>query len=178
METQENNLERPPIELIEPSVKYKDSYIEALKEYREIDGDKLDIDEREKNFDSFIQRLEADKVIDSEDKVPNIRYWLVKDNRYIGRISYRPKLNDVLKLRGGNVGYSIRPSERGKGYATELVKEIKQKAKEDGLTELLITCNTDNIPSAKVIEKNGGVYTDSSLDKHGAAISRYIVPIN
>ena len=62
---------------------------------------------------------------------------------------------------GGFIGYSIRPSERGKGYATQMLKlalkEFKKKKKE----KVLITCKDFNTSSKRVIEKNGGIYEDS-----------------
>lgn len=177
MKNQERNLESTEPEMIIPSIKYKQSYLEALQEYKEVDEDKVDIEERKINFDQFLAKLEKDKTNEDKDLVPNIQYWLVKGDKYIGKINYRPKLNDQLRFKGGNVGYSIRPSERGKGYATMLMKQIIEKAKNDGLSDLLLTCDSVNEASIKVIEKCGGIYKDGGFDENNIEISRYIIKL-
>lgn len=161
-------------ELVEPNLKYKDSYIEALREYKEVDGDSIDIEDRENNFDKFLDKLEKNKKA-HDGLTPNFQFWSVIGDRYIGRINYRPELDDKLRIKGGNAGYSVRPSERGKGYATLMMQQIIEKAKEDGLKELLISCNSDNIQSIKVIEKCGGQYVDGGLDENNVQINRYII---
>ena len=175
----ENVLEKSPAELVEPSEKYKASYLEALKEFKEIDGDNtVDIEERDKNFNLFLEKIENNKTVNDQNLVPSFDYWLVNGNKFIGRINYRPILNDALKFRGGNIGYKVRPSERGKGYAPQMMQEIIKKAKSDGLTELLMTCDSDNIPSVKVIEKSGGVLQSTDIDEKGNPFNRYIIKID
>ncbi len=61
----------------------------------------------------------------------------------------------------GNCGYSVRPSERKKGYATEMLHQLIGVAKEAGMTKLQISVEKTNTASIKVIEKNGGVYERS-----------------
>jgi predicted acetyltransferase len=91
----------------------------------------------------------------------SFQYWLVNGNKFIGRIKYRPILNEALKSHGGNIGYKVRPSERGKGYASQMLNEVIKKAKSDGLNEVFMTCDSDNIASIKIIEKSGGVLQSS-----------------
>ena len=90
--------------------------------------------------------------------VPANAYWLVRDGSTIlGTLSLRHRLNESLREIGGHIGYSIRPSARGKGYATRMLSMALQKASELGLRRVLITCDRNNRASARVIEKNGGV---------------------
>ncbi len=174
----ENNLEKSPAELVEPSEKYKTSYIEALREFKEFDNDQsIDIEDQDKNFDLFLEKIENNKTLNEGGKVPDFQYWLVEGNKYIGGIKYRPILNEALKFRGGNAGYKIRPSERNKGYASQMMQEIIKKAKNDGLTELLMTCDSDNIASAKVIEKSGGILQSTDIDQKGTPFNRYIIKL-
>lgn len=177
MENSENKMEIQKPQFAEPSMQYKDSYLDALKEYNEVDGDKIDIEEREKNFEGFISKLEADKKPQDPNRVPSFEYWYVNGDRYIGKINYRSELNDSLRLKGGNVGYSIRPSERGKGYATEMMKYIIEKAKNEGQKELLLSCDSDNVASIKVIEKSGGILKDTGVDENKVPINRYIISL-
>jgi predicted acetyltransferase len=80
------------------------------------------------------------------------------DKRLVGMIQIRHYFNDYLEKYGGNIGYSIRPSERRKGYAKEMLKTAFPFCRELGLKRVLITCIDGNIGSEKTILANGGVY--------------------
>ena len=80
------------------------------------------------------------------------------DNRLIGMIQIRHTLNDYLAAYGGHIGYSVRPSERRKGYAKAMLHAALDFCREIGLTNVLITCIDGNIGSEKTIRANGGVY--------------------
>ena len=75
--------------------------------------------------------------------------------RLVGISDIRLQSNDFIRNFAGQVGYSVRPSCRGRGYATDILALILQKARKLGFTELLITCNQPNLASARVIEKTG-----------------------
>ena len=68
---------------------------------------------------------------------------------------------------GGNIGYGIIPSKRGLGYGTKALKLTLEKAKELGLKKVLLTCNSTNIGSKKVIEANGGLLENEILGEEG-----------
>ena len=78
----------------------------------------------------------------------------------MGIIDLRHTLNDFLK-DFGNSGYSVRPSERRKGYATNMLKSLLDVARDSGMNELHLSVEKTNIPSIKTITKNGGVYERS-----------------
>ena len=80
------------------------------------------------------------------------------DNCLVGMIQVRHSFNKYLSKYGGHIGYSIKPSERRKGYATAMLKAVLPYCKEIGLDKILITCIDDNIGSEKNILNNGGVY--------------------
>lgn len=80
------------------------------------------------------------------------------DNRLVGMIQVRHYFNDYLAEYGGHIGYSIRPSERRKGYATSMLNAVLPYCREIGLDKILITCIDGNIGSEKTIRNNGGVY--------------------
>ncbi len=85
-------------------------------------------------------------------------YVLETDNRVVGMLQIRHYFNDNLRLYGGHIGYSVRPSERRKGYATAMLHDALPRCRELGITDVLISCLTDNEGSRRTILKNGGVY--------------------
>ena len=78
----------------------------------------------------------------------------------VGFLNLRLCLNDCLLEEGGHIGYSIRPSERGKGYAKEALRQGLQVAKEKNIKKALVTCSVENPASRAVIVANGGVLED------------------
>ena len=83
-----------------------------------------------------------------------------RDRQAVGFLNLRLRLSDFLLEEGGHIGYSIRPSERGKGYAKESLQQGLQIAKEKNIKRALVTCSTENPASRAVILANGGVYED------------------
>lgn len=100
--------------------------------------------------------------IDLARYVPQTIHWLFVDGRPVGVGKLRDRLNDFLRSVGGHIGYSIRPTERGKGYGNLILEELMKKALKKGIAEVLVTCDQDNILSRKVIEHNGGRLEDIS----------------
>ena len=88
----------------------------------------------------------------------------ISDNKIVGVIDLRHHLgNPVLREWGGHFGYIVRPGERGKGYAKEMVRQNLINCKELGLHKVMITCNRNNIASEKTILANGGVFEKEVL---------------
>jgi len=94
--------------------------------------------------------------------VPATTFFAVRkrDQKIIGMIDVRHNLeHDFLAQYGGHIGYSVLPSERGKGYATEILRMGIEYAKSLNIKKLMLSCFSDNIPSIKTIMKCGGVLT-------------------
>ena len=85
-----------------------------------------------------------------------------EDDRLVGIIDYRSPLTEFLLKYGGNIGYSVRPSERGKGYAAEMLGLVLSICRDAGEKRILVTCDKDNVASRKSIVKNGGVLKTKS----------------
>jgi predicted acetyltransferase len=94
-----------------------------------------------------------------------------------GIVQIRHALNDYLFNFGGHIGYSVAPSERRKGYATIMLRDALLKCRELGLDRVLVTCKKDNIASAGVIEKCGGVLEDERIDSNGLVQKRYWITL-
>jgi predicted acetyltransferase len=91
----------------------------------------------------------------------------------VGRVSVRFALNDWLAREGGHIGYVVLPAFRRKGHATEILRQAVDLAHRQGVDRLLIVCNEDNVGSAIVIERCGGVLEGLATAEDGAAIRRY-----
>ena len=83
-----------------------------------------------------------------------------RDGQAVGFLNLRLRLSAYLLEGGGHIGYSIRPSERGKGYAKEALHQSLQVAKEKNIHRALVTCSTENPASRAVILANGGQFED------------------
>jgi predicted acetyltransferase len=106
--------------------------------------------------------------------VPSSRFWLVSGQHVIGQSSLRHHLNPSLEREGGHIGYNIRPSERRKGFGTMILSLTLEKAKGIGLTRVFVTCDTDNVASARIIEKNGGRLQGQVIsERSGKLINQY-----
>ena len=96
--------------------------------------------------------------------IPNqpvsFHYWAVDDNRFIGEFQLRTELTESIMTGIGSIGYAVRITEQGKGYGIELLKQGLIIAKEHNLEKVLLTINEQNIVSAHICEKLGGVLMD------------------
>ncbi|MGA2915541.1 MAG: GNAT family N-acetyltransferase [Sedimentisphaerales bacterium] len=175
-------MEKNSIKLIEPSVKLKSEFLEMVEEFnaegrKVIDG----IGSIEKDdFENSVNRAKDHSrgIGLPEGWVPASTYWLISRGRIVGTCNLRHRLNDFLKNFGGHIGYSVRPTERRKGYATKMLSLALEKAEALGIYRVLVTCADDNIASARVIEKNGGKLADK-IKREGSPelIRRYWIDL-
>ena len=109
------------------------------------------------DFDYYLEHLEPKET--TEDRVPDSMFFLLDEDRdrLLGAVNILHYLNDSLLKEGGHIGDGIRPSERRKGYATKMIRPALAECKKLGIGRVLITCDKDNIGSARSIVKNGGV---------------------
>ncbi|MDE5779115.1 MAG: GNAT family N-acetyltransferase [Lachnospiraceae bacterium] len=110
-----------------------------------------------------------------QDHVPADVYIAVRnsDDRIVGVIDLRHHINNpVLRAWAGHIGYSVRPSERGKGYAKEMLRQNLLRAKELGLIQVMISCDHDNHASEKTILANGGVL-EGEINVDGNVMKKY-----
>ena len=111
--------------------------------------------------------------------VPSTTYFAIRksDDRLVGIIDLRHHINHpILGTWGGHCGYTVRPSERGNGYAKEMLRLNLCHSKELGIEKLLIACHSDNAASEKTIISNGGIY-EKSIVVYGTEIRRYWITI-
>lgn len=102
--------------------------------------------------------------------VPGYTYFLIRneDDKIVGMINIRSPLNEELKRSGGNIGYGIRPTERGKGYNKINLYLGLEKCLELGLDEVLLDAAVENPASWRTMEALGGERISEYEDgKHG-----------
>ena len=109
-----------------------------------------------------------------ENFVPATQFVCDRDGKIEGMIQVRHELNDYLREYGGHIGYSVRPDERKKGYASLMLKEVLPYCRAIGLDRVLITCDAENEGSRNTILKNGGEYESTIHESdEGVDIERY-----
>lgn len=113
-------------------------------------------------YDTWLSNIMQDHWSPAEGRVPSTQYLAYdEEGNLVGMIQLRHDLTDYLRNHGGHIGYSVRPSERRKGYASQMLALCLHEAKQLGLKRVLVTCDESNIASRRVIEKSGGVQTAS-----------------
>ncbi len=101
-----------------------------------------------------------------------------ENDRLIGVFSLKFELTDYLLNFGGHIGYAVRPSERNRGLAAQILRQGLEMAKNAGFSKVLCVCDDDNIASEKVILKNGGVLEDTRYDpEENVTVKRYWISL-
>ncbi len=90
---------------------------------------------------------------------------MYENDKIVGMIDIRHHLSKEW-VTAGHIGYSVRPSERKKGYATLTLKEALQIIKKLKIQPVIITCLKTNFGSKKVILNNGGILIDEIVQEN------------
>jgi predicted acetyltransferase len=154
-------------ELIEPTVALRDSWLKSAREWGTDPQHGAGVWEATDlttadGFAAWVERLRSQgSAAITPDRVPATYWWIVEQGNYQGAITLRHALTEKLLEGGGNVGYGVRPSARGRGLASWALGEVVGIARTRGMSRLLVTCDDDNLASATTIERNGGVLEDT-----------------
>lgn len=149
------------MKLIKPRLEYMESYRGAVSE-------NLKLSQKLESFqdlppDELFRLMETRERGEDlpEGFVPESFFWMVEGDRFLAQITFRHRLTPGLERFGGHIGYAVRHSEWNKGIGTEMLRQLLVFLREqETVDRVLITCNDENIGSARVIEKNGGVLQD------------------
>lgn len=172
------------IKLVKGSYEYKNQIIDMLKEWIDYNENHPEANTSSNaifrnNYEDFAYYLEHLEYKEpQEGLVPDSTFFYFdeKRNLMVGAVNIRHDLNDYLLKYGGHIGDGIRPSERRKGYATEMIRLALEECRKLGLTRVLMTCDKNNIGSAKSIIRNGGILENEVLEE-GSIKQRYWIAL-
>jgi predicted acetyltransferase len=135
------------------------------------------------DYEGWLLKLEEDRNrVPSEEKVPAETFFLVRenDNKIVGMINIRLTLNERLKKFGGYIGYSIRPTERQKGYNKINLYLGLLCCQKHGIKEVLMDCDKENPASVKTMISLGGKLVREYFDDENShcIVQDYIIDVN
>ena len=134
------------------------------------------------SYDEWLNHIQrnSDGATVQPDWVVSSTFFGVRksDDRIIGMIDIRHTLNDFLKAYGGHIGYAVRPSERRKGYATEMLWLALDYCRMLGIDKVMLGCYKDNAPSIRTIEKCGGVLEKEMMYTNGKPMLVYWINLD
>jgi predicted acetyltransferase len=170
-------MDRENVWLLEPDGSWKEAFLAQVADFERAGEQYAHFRRAKQDFEAFVDRLRQDAqgIGLPEGIVPMTSYWLVDSaGAMLGESRLRHYLSPALEVEGGHIGYAIRPSARRNGYGTHILALTLEKAQARGLKQVLVTCDTDNLGSARIIEKNGGVLAGHAVSpRSGKQISQY-----
>lgn len=152
----------PRLHLREPEEGDREQVMAYREEFLAI-GSRLDGTSALADHADFDAWLAHTRRMHSEDTVPpgwvpgTVYLALDEHQRLVGMVDIRHRLNDNLLQYAGHIGYSVRPGERKRGYATEILRLALEQCRVRGIDRVRIACDRYNAASARVIRANGGV---------------------
>ena len=144
--------------LVTPTIEHREEAFEFMGEFYKHDSDIHGVGGLNRyldNYEAWLKKLEDDRNrIPNEEKVPAETFFLIRENdhKIIGMVNIRLVLNERLRNSSGNIGYCIRPTERQKGYNKINLYLALLVCQKHGIKEVMLSCDKDNLGSAKTIQ--------------------------
>jgi predicted acetyltransferase len=170
--------------LVSPSEAHEQAAREYLQEHIANRESHLHGSSLFENYPSYSDWLAHLKTNSDPKTVPS--GWVVSstffgvresDSRIIGMIDIRHELNDFLRDYGGNIGYGVRPTERQKGYASQMLTLALDYCRKLGLKKVMISCNKNNPASRNTILQAGGILEKEALEEDGTTVQIFWITL-
>ena len=173
-----------------PSINRKEEAIEYINEFNEYHSDVNgtcfldDYLNEGRPYEEWLDNtlnMRDDNYASSKGFVPGYTWFLIRenDNKMIGMINFRIRLNEELRNHGGHIGYSVRPTERRKGYNKINLYLCLLEAKKMEIDKVLLTCVDHNEGSKKTILALGGVFEKNTYDEeNNETMELYWIDVN
>ena len=173
------------MKLVFPSLVYKEKALRFINEFYEYDSEisgsgSLDRYLKDSTYEGWINKAHADIDIANipETRVPALTYFYIResDDEIVGMINLRLTLKEPAQKDSSHIGYCIRPTERQKYYATNMLKDSLKVFDKLGIKEVILTCDTSNVASANVIKSCGGILLEEFYSHtYEAEIQKYVI---
>ena len=151
------------LKLIQPALEFEEQVNEYVKEHFEHGENELSASKgltSASSYEEWVQTAIREEENPKENWVRNNTYLVIReeDNKLIGLLNIRKEDNERILDWAGHIGYGVRPTERRKGYASEILRLALAECRRIGMKKVMLGCHQDNIGSKKTIEKNNAVY--------------------
>jgi predicted acetyltransferase len=164
----------PTLDMEKEALSYRQEYIDYGETYIHGSAGLM----KEEDYKLWVEKITYARTEKMPEGLVNAStYFAVVGDRIVGTIQIRYRLNEFLLNYGGHIGYGVRPSERRKGYATEMLSQALEICRNLGLECVLITCDKDNIGSARTVMKNGGILENEIPREDGGITQRYWITL-
>ena len=169
-----------------PGISRKEDAIDYIREFLEYGSDINGAGGLHRfldDYEGWLKKLDLDYIqVPNEERVPARTYFLVResDSRIVGMINIRLALNERLSHYGGHIGYSIRPTERGKGYNNINLYLGLKVCRKYGIERIFMDADLENPASWKTMEAFGGVRIREYYDDVNAhcTVVDYIIDVS
>jgi predicted acetyltransferase len=178
MARRDSTLRAPKMKLVEPSERWESEFLEMAAEWNTFGETRYAA--ALNDFRAYLRNIESGRrEALPAGKVPSTEYWLEDGGNIVACVRLRFRLTAGLEQEGGHIGYDVRPTMRRRGYGTHLLRLALPVLREHGIRRVRITCDEDNIGSATIIEKNGGVLSGTGISaESGKRVRQYWIELS
>ena len=165
------------LRLVTPANDLREPFLEMAREYVDT-TEEIDFPDALLDFSSYLERTSLEQRGLREGRVPASHFWLLDESTVLGTSRVRHSLTPELEREIGHIGFDIRPSERGRGYAPTLLRLTLERARELELPGVWIVCDADNFASMATAQRCGATFRDELISEWvGFPIRRYWVSL-
>lgn len=168
------------LRLVLPDESHREAYLAMMEEWLAFGG-RLNPGALRNNgasYEVWLSRVRADRDARTcpAGRVPQTLYLAFNEqSELVGAVSLRPQPDEATLRDTGHVAYGVRPSQRRKGYATQMLALAVEQLRAMGVASVWVTCAADNEASIRTVLRNGGVLEDEITSSGGEVRKRFCI---